>query len=140
MKNPRGYIISSMLIAMMLMFVLGPIQGNPQKAERYNAVYSMNSPPGQIVIAIIETPTFQITVAPAVCTQIARGVSVPDRGLMVSTALFINIKFNQYQEGLLFRQLELRLNPTLTTSLNGNHSVVNDCAGDLGLRSAPSLT
>jgi hypothetical protein len=91
MKNPRGYYLSGLFLMAFLLFCMGSIQGNPIMVKYHNQEMT-NSPPGQIVIAVIETPTYQVTVEPSVCTQIARGVSVPLRGLICETSNFINEK------------------------------------------------
>lgn len=116
MKNPRGRMLWMLSMIAMFLFVLGPIQGNPTKAEKHDIVYSMNSPPGQMIIAVIEMPTISYCTSNSeMYIQIARGVSVPDKGLLASV-----MRYNTYNESSL----------GMKTNLNAGDVAVN-----LGLRS-----
>lgn len=84
MKNPRGYLIQMFMFASMLLFVLGPIQGNPIHADKAPMVYSMNSPPGTIVTIDNATCTPEVVIQYVMSCQVARGVSVPIKEYIVS--------------------------------------------------------
>jgi hypothetical protein len=87
MKNPRGYFLNRLFMIALLLFALGSIQGNPRGGDvtSHNTIF-MNSPPEQIVTAIIENPNFQVSFLndrPA-DILIFRGISVPYPGLIIN--------------------------------------------------------
>jgi hypothetical protein len=93
MKNPRGYYLNGFLMIALLLFALGSIQGNPVAVKYHIQTELTNSPPGQIVSAIIETSNFQIAQEQPADILLSRGVSVPYRGL-INQATIINYQSN----------------------------------------------
>jgi hypothetical protein len=114
MKNPRGHYLMELLMVAMWMFALGA-QGSTSMGRVHAQIEFANPPPQQIVIAIVETPTFQIINEPTAYIQVDRGVSVPLRGLMIVNATQ-NYTNNE-------------------SALISNNN--NQFASDLGLRSVP---
>jgi hypothetical protein len=91
MKNPRGYYLMGLLMIAMFSFALRA-QGSTSIEKTYAQTEFANPPPQQIVIAIVETPTYQITNEPAAYIQVDRGVSVPLKGLMITSTTLNNVK------------------------------------------------
>ena len=80
-----------MFFTMALLFAMGTIQGNERSAERLIQTELMNSPPVQTMIIIAVENNRLVVNELFVSYQIARGVSVPYRGLITSDAINTNI-------------------------------------------------
>jgi len=87
-----------MFFTMALLFAMGTIQGNERSAERLIQTELMNSPPGQTMIIIAVENNRLVVNELLVSYQIARGVSVPYRGLITSDAVntYISQDFKCY--------------------------------------------
>ena len=87
-----------MFFTMALLFAMGTIQGNERSAERLIQTELMNSPPGQTMIIIAVENNRLVVNELFVSYQIARGVSVPYRGLITSDAVntYISQDFKCY--------------------------------------------
>lgn len=90
-KNPNCWRLMAMFFTMALMFAMGQIQGNERSAERLIQTELMNSPPGQTMIIIAVENNRLVVNELMVSYQIARGVSVPYRGLIASDAINTDI-------------------------------------------------
>jgi hypothetical protein len=97
MKNQRGSFLSVMFIAAMLLFAMGPINGNTAFSERNPVVYSMNAPPGHVVVAAVENQNFPVYELSMTDILIARGVSVPYLGLIMSDNNYSYTQINNCQ-------------------------------------------
>jgi hypothetical protein len=84
-RNPILMVIF-MFTAMILTMV--SVQGNSRNVVKHDLAYSMNSPPGEVIIVSIETPTFQVVQTPVSDIQIARGVSVPIKFLISDAIIY----------------------------------------------------
>jgi hypothetical protein len=91
MKNPRGHYLMELLIGAMLLFALGAL-GATSVGRTHDKTEFANPPPQQHIIAIIETPTFLIVNEPVAYMQTDRGVSVPLKGLMITSETQNNVK------------------------------------------------
>lgn len=93
-KNPNSWRLLSIFFAMAMLFALGSVDVKSASIDRSDPVTFVNLPPGQDIIAITVIENVQINNQPEIAYQIARGVSVPYRGLMIVNN---NFTFNQYQ-------------------------------------------
>ena len=75
----------------MLVFALGA-QGATSTGRTHAQTEFANPPPQQAIIAVIETPTFQIVNEPVAYIQTDRGVSVPFQGLIITSTTLNNTK------------------------------------------------
>lgn len=86
-KNPNCWRLMAMFFTMALLFAMGTIQGNEVPALRQVQTELMNSPPGQTMIIIAVENNRLVVNELLVSYQIARGVSVPYRGLITNNAI-----------------------------------------------------
>ena len=97
-KNPNCWRLMAMFFTMALLFAMGTIQGNERSAERLIQTELMNSPPGQTMIIIAVENNRLVVNELLVSYQVARGVSVPYRGLITNDAIntYISQDFKCY--------------------------------------------
>jgi hypothetical protein len=118
-KNLNSGWLLAMFFAAFVLFVLGPIQGNPVRGVSHEQMIVMNSPPGQAITIAVQTPDIPVFTERIESIQIARGVSVPIKGYMInipapverSKSQGININYNC--RNLSFVYLDDRYSPIM---------------------------
>ena len=145
-RNPNSWRLLAMFFAMAMLFVLGSINVTSASVERPGEMSYVNLPPGHDIIAISLTENLQIVDRPVESYLIARGVSVPYRGLMNDVAIY-NVNDNQKPIWCLLQRYycQTRPGPNLNTiGLNKHRQGVNvaisNFAADLGVRYTSSVT
>ena len=119
MKNPRGYFLSGLMMIAMLLFAMG-VQGNTVKSMWHDQTVITHSPPQQVIVMIKDNSNFPVVNEPATSYQIARGVSVPLRGLIVTADNYLCVNANYLGIGNIANNSQTRLRATLANenSLN----------------------
>jgi hypothetical protein len=79
---PKLLRIIAVFFTLALMCAQVAVQASTNPSSTIVFTELANAPPGHVQIAIVMTDNFQIADQPVVCQQIARGVSVPYRGLI----------------------------------------------------------
>ena len=150
-KNPNSWRLLTIFFAMAMLFALGSVDVKSASIDRSDAITFVNLPPGQEIIAITVIENLQIIDQmkidqPSETYQIARGVSVPYRGLMNDVAIY-NVNDNQKPIWCLLQRYycQTRPGPNLNTiGLNKHRQGVNvaisNFAADLGVRYTSSVT
>jgi len=114
----------AMFFSMALLFVLGSIQGNARPAEKLVQTELMNSPPGQIIIAVVETTNFQMYKSPVMQSiLLSREVSVPYKGLICRIQINV-IKYEQITAGYICFAPDLGDRYTSGTSNMNRHEEI----------------
>lgn len=133
---PKLLRIIAVFFTLALMCAQVAVQASTNPSSTMVFTELANAPPGQTQIAIVMTDNFQIVDQPAVCQQIARGVSVPYRGLINEY-----LKYNYIVKFTCNRYYAISHPGSVPSLMEGfrTERVTTRFATDLGVRYASSV-
>jgi len=140
-KNPNSWRLLSIFFAMVMLFALGSVEVSGCSIDRSDPVSFVNLPPGQDIIAITVIENAQINNQPEIVYQIARGVSVPDKGLISPVAIY-NVNENQKPVFCILNRYycQSMTGPDIDTLPKGINVATSNFAADLGVRYTSSVS
>lgn len=135
-RNPNSWRLLSIFFAMAMLFALGSVSIVSASVDKTDQEMFVNLPPGQEIIAITLIENLQIIDQASETYLIARGVSVPYKGLIKDVEIYNSI--TDFQCNICYTISKVDLKPDI---LNGFRQEIDKYpfAGDLGLRYAPSV-